>query len=190
MKRALLLFLLASLACAPAAAAKGPHAILTTPRETVEPGKPWQFTVELYEFAKSRQPAIIGRRGAHTVGAEVEKIRSAFPEAEAFRFTMVFPSRGSWKPLLFAGGRRFTFAALRVGGGRMPREHMTAFPIARGQTPREGSDPSRDEAGIGGWLLPLLGVALAAAGVAAVTRRGSRRARRPPSGEPLPPSRG
>ena len=195
MKRTVLVFLLGALACAPAAAAKGPHAVLTTPREAAEPGKPWEFTTELYAFADSPQPAIIGRRGARTVGAEVEKVQSAMADAAAFRFTMVFPSRGSWKLLMFAGDRRFVFPAVRVGGARMQRDYITAFPISRGQTPisdrsqKEGSDPS-DEGGIGAWLLPLLGGMAAGLGVAAIRRRGWRLAPRPPTGTARPPRRG
>jgi hypothetical protein len=212
MKRTMLVFLVGALACAPAAAAKGPHAILTTPPETVEPGKPWQFTVELNEFRRPPVPAMIGRRGGRTVGAEVEKTPASMDGAAGFRFTMVFPRAGSWKLRLFAGKRRFAFPAVQVGGPVEAQEYV-AFPIGSGmegtggdfspnQVPGgESADetvlPARVEAsvgsggsGIGGWLLPLLGVALAGAGVAAVTRRGSRRAHRPRSSAAPPPSRG
>jgi len=206
MKRPLLAFLLAALVLAPAASAKGPHAILTTPRETVEPGKPWQITVELNEFRHPPVPAMIGRQGARTVGAEVERTPAAIDGAAGFRFTMIFPRQGRWKLRLFAGKRRFAFPALQVGGARMPQDYV-AFPIGsdmegvggdfspnqvpsgqRGQTPQERSDPSRG-GGIAPWLLPLLGVVLAGAGVAVVTRRGSRQARRPPTSAARPPSR-
>jgi hypothetical protein len=206
MKRPLLAFLLAALVLAPAASAKGPHAILTTPRETVEPGKPWQFTIELNEFRRPPVPAMIGRHGARTVGAEVERTPASIHGAAGFRFTMIFPREGRWKLRLFAGKRRFAFPAVQVGGARMPQDYV-AFPIGsqmegvggdfspnqvpsgRGQTPQEGSDPSQD-GGIASWLLPLLGIALAGAGVAVVTRRGSRQARRPPTSAARPPSRG
>jgi hypothetical protein len=192
MKRPLLAFLLAALVLAPAASAKRPHAILITPRETVEPGKPWQFTVELNEFRHPTVPAMIGRHGARTVGAEIERTPAAIDGAAGFRFTMIFPREGPWKLRLFAGQRRFAFPAARVGGTRMPQDHV-AFPIGSGggQTPQEGSDPSRDRnGGIAPWLLPLLGIALAGAGVAFVTRRGSRQARRPQTSAARPPSRG
>ncbi|HVG74147.1 MAG TPA: hypothetical protein VM824_02110 [Thermoleophilaceae bacterium] len=205
MKRSLVVLLLACLALAPAASAKGPHAILTTPRETVEPGKPWQFTVELNEFRHPPVPAMIGRRGTRTVGAEVERTPASIDGAAGFRFTMIFPRKGVWALRLFAGKRRFAFPAVRVGGAVMPQDYV-AFPVGsgmegtggnfspngvtsgRGQTPpQEGSDPSQDG---GSWFLPLLGVVLAGAGVAAVTQRGSRRARRRPTGAPRRPSRG
>ena len=190
MKRWLLVLLVAGLVFAPAAFAKGPHAILTTPRETVEPGKPWQFTVELNEFRHPPVPAMIGTDRSRTVGAEVEKVPASITGAAGFRFTMVFPREGRWQLQLFAGKRRFAFPSIQVGGAAMPQDYV-AFPIGsqmegvggdlagRGQTPKsdrsqeKGSDPSRKEGGIGAWVLPLLGVVLAGAGVAAVRRRGS-----------------
>ena len=201
MKRPLLAFLVAALVLAPAASAKGPHAILTTPRETVEPGKPWQFTVELNEFRHPPVPAMIGRRGARTVGAEVERTPASIDGAAGFRFTMIFPREGRWKLRLFAGQRRFAFPVVQVGGARMPQDYV-AFPIGSpmegvggdfspNQVPAEqgASDPEPD-GGIASWLLALLGIAVAGAGVAVVTRRGSRQARRPRTSAARPPSRG
>jgi hypothetical protein len=201
MKRTVLVFLLGALACAPAAAAKGPHAILTTPRETVEAGKPWQVTVELNEFRHPPMPAMIGRRGDRTVGARVEKTPAGMPGAAGFRFTMVFPADGHWKLRMFAGKRRFTFPAVEVGGPAMPQDYV-AFPLGSeaaragaggiyttdeapaapavpaSAPPRGDSDGGDSDGGMDAWILPLLGVALAGAGVAAVTRR-PRRGRRP-----------
>src|SRR3954454_14404170 len=95
MKRILLIALAAGLVLAPAASAKGPHAVLTAPRETVEPGKPWEITVELNEFRHPPHPAMIGRQGGRTVGAEIEKVPSGIGAA-AFRVTMLFPREGRW----------------------------------------------------------------------------------------------
>jgi hypothetical protein len=202
MKRILLVLLAAGLVLAPAAAAKGPHAILTTPRETVEPGKPWQVTVELNEFRHPPTPAMIGRQGGRTVGARVQKAPASMAGAAGFKFTMIFPSEGRWQLRMFAGKRRFVFPAVQVGGATMPQNYV-AFPIGSeaaragangvwttdempaettgdGVLPPERIDyadvaPQDDGGGIGPWLLlPLLGVALAGVGVAAVTRRGSR----------------
>ena len=209
MKRSLLVFLLAGLVFAPASFAKGPHAILTTPRETVEAGKPWQVTVELNEFRHPPVPAMIGRRGGRTVGAELKKTPASMPGAAGFKFTMVFPQEGRWKLTMFAGKRRFVFPAVRVGGAGMPQNYV-AFPVGS-EAARAGANgvwttdeapaeatvstvasraPSEPDGGIGAWVLPLLGVVLAGAGVAAVTRRGSRRALRPPTSAPQPPRRG
>ena len=211
MKRALFVLLLAGLVFAPAAVAKGPHAILTTPRETVEAGKPWVVTVELNEFRHPPMPAMIARDRSRTIGAEVKKVPASMDGAAGFKFTMVFPHEGPWKLQLFAGKRRFAFPAIQVGGAAMPQDYV-AFPLgseaaregaggvyitdeapvapaeAGGQTPisdqgqKEGSDPF--------WILLLLGVLLAGAGVAAVTLRGSRRAPRPPTSAAPPLRRG
>jgi hypothetical protein len=202
MKRMLIVLLATGLVLAPAAAAKGPHAILSTPRETVEPGKPWQVTVELNEFRHPPTPAMIARRGPRTVGARMEKTPASIDGAAGFRFTMIFPREGTWRLRMFAGKRRFAFPAVQVGGAAMPQNYV-AFPIgseparagangvwttdeAPADTTGDGVLPperidyadvapaGEDSGGIGPWLLPLLGVALAGAGVAAVTRRGSR----------------
>jgi hypothetical protein len=200
MRRITLVLIAAALVLAPTAAAKGPNAVLTTPRETVEPGKPWEFTIELNEFRHPPQPAMIGRRGGRTVGARVKKVPSSIDGAVAHKFTMIFPSRGTWRLLMFAGKRRFAFPAVRVGSTRMPQDYV-AFAIgseAAGagaggvwttdEAPADtsggdalppevftGAAVAKDDGGgIGPWLLPLLGVVLAGAGVAAVTRRGSR----------------
>lgn len=211
MKRILLVLTTACLVLAPAAAAKGPHAILTTPREPVEPGKPWQFTVELNEFRHPPRAAIIGRNGDRTIGARVERTPASIEGAAGFRFTMIFPREGRWRLRMFAGNRSFAFPAVQVGGDQVPQDYV-AFPIGSpmagqarsfspndvpgGETPTGPADPpdaaaeASDGGGIGAWILPLLGVALAGAGVAAVTRRGSRRAPRPGSSAPRPPTPG
>jgi hypothetical protein len=192
MKRTLLVLLAAGLAVAPAAAAKGPHVILTTPREFVQPGKPWLFTVELNEFRGAPRPAMTGRLGPRTVGAHLEKTPSSIDGATAYRVAMIFPKQGHWELRLYAGKHRFAFPAVDVGGAWMPQDYV-AFPVGSGME-GEGGDFSPNQAaggeetgpadppvaktegdgGMGAWVLPLLGVALAGAGVAAVTRRGSR----------------
>jgi hypothetical protein len=196
MKRSLLVLLLAGLVFAPAAIAKGPHAILTTPRETVKAGRPWEVTVELNELRNPPVPAMIARQGDRTIGAEVEKVPASMDGAAGFKFTMVFPGEGRWRLRLYAGKRRFVFPAIAVGGAAMPQNYV-AFPIGS-EAAREGAggvyftdetqvtdetqaapkpaaraEPERDEEGLGAWVLPLLGVVLAGAGVAVFTRRGS-----------------
>lgn len=202
MKRALLVFLFGALVVVPAASAKGPHAVLTTPRETVEAGRPWEVTVELNEFRRAPVPALIGRRGSQTVGAEVERTPASMDGATGFKFTMVFPRDGRWKLRMFAGKRRFSFPAVAVGGAAMPQNYV-AFPVGS-EAARAGGNQvwTTDEApanvsgqddavagdggGISPWWLAVAGVAL----VALVTRGGSRLVRRPPSGAPRQPSRG
>jgi hypothetical protein len=196
MRRSLLVLLLAGLVFAPAAIAKGPHAVLTTPRETVEAGKPWEVTAELNEFRHAPVPAMTARRGDRTIGAEVEKVPAGMDGAAGFRFTMVFPREGRWRLRLYAGKRRFVFPAIVVGGAAMPRSYV-AFPVGSeaaregaggvyftdetqvtdetraAPTPAARAEPERDGEGLGAWVLPLLGVVLAGAGVAVFTRRGS-----------------
>ena len=201
MKRALLVFLFGALVVVPAASAKGPHAVLTTPRETVEAGRPWEVTVELNEFRRAPVPALIGRRGSQTVGAEVEPTPASMDGATGFKFTMVFPRDGRWKLRMFAGKRRFSFPAVAVGGAAMPQNYV-AFPVgseaarAGGNQVWTTDEPANvsvqddavagDGGGISPWWLAVAGVAL----VALVTRGGSRLVRRPPSGAPRQPSRG
>jgi hypothetical protein len=138
---------------------------------------------------------MIGRNRGRTVGATVEKTPSSIEGAAGFRFTMIFPREGRWRLRMFAGKRRFAFPAVHVGGTQVPQDYL-AFAVGSGmtgqggslspndvpggQTPTVPADPpvaaseASDGGGIGPWILPLLGVALAGAGVAAVTRRGSR----------------
>jgi len=194
----------AGLVVAPGAAAKGPHAILTTPREPVEPGKPWQVTVELNEFPRLPKPAMIGRRGSRTVGGEVERTPSSIEGATAYRITMIFPRRGRWALRLFADGRRFVFPAVDVGSAKLPQDYL-AFaagsrfarqgaggpfttdeaPAGRSATDSTGTSQraartTTDDDGGGGirtWVLVLLGGLLAAAalaGVNALTHRTER----------------
>jgi hypothetical protein len=198
MRRTLLVLIAAGLVVAPAAAAKGPHVIMTTPRETVEAGRPWESTVELNEFRHPPRPALIATRGARRVTAHVERTPASIPGAAGYRVTMIFPSDGRWRLRLIVGKRRFAFPAAAVGSGRMPQDWV-AFPLGNGTPSGEAfttdeapagtstggglppetfdtASESRDDGGggLGPWLLPLLGVVLAGAGVAAVTRRGSR----------------
>jgi hypothetical protein len=192
MKSMLIVSLTALLVFAPAAAAKGPHVVLTTPGESVEPGKPWEFTVELNEFPDRPHVAVTGRLGSRTVGGRVERTPSSMTGAAGYRITMVFPDAGRWTLRLFAGAKRFAFPAVDVGGTTVPQDYI-AFPIGSdipGQitnfSPSDAPEPapaeaatktetaSADDGGIGPWALPLLGVVLAGAGVAAVSRRGWR----------------
>jgi hypothetical protein len=177
MQRALLVFLLGALACAPAASAEEPRAVMTTPPESVEPGKPWVFTVELNGFRRPTVPAMIGRRGGRTVGAELQQMPPSGDGRAGFRLTMLFPHEGRWRLRLFAGNRRFAFPPVQVGGDRMPQSWV-AVPMGGGG--RGG--------GVAAWVLSLAGIALAGAGVAAVRRRGSRPAPRPRSSAAPRPS--
>ena len=201
MTRALVVLLAVGLVLAPAAVAKGPHAILTSGPEAVEPGQPWEATVELNEFRTAPRPALIARRGNRTVRADVANAAASMAGARAFRVTTVFPADGRWRLTLVAGKRRMRFPAVNVGSGEAPQDYV-AFPIGS-MAARQGGggvymeqepvgtgqpDPRPPEvfmiadedsaedagSGLGIWLLPVVGVVLAGAGFATVRRRGSR----------------
>lgn len=201
MTRTLVVLLAVGLVLAPAAVAKGPHAILTSGPDAVEPGKPWVATIELNEFRTAPRPVLIARRGDRTVRAGVNRAAASMAGARAFKVTTVFPAEGRWKLTLVAGNRRMRFPAVNVGSGDVPQDYV-AFPIGS-EAARQGGggvymeqepvgtgqpDPrppevfmvaaeeSADDAGsgVGIWLLPVVGVVLAGAGFATVRRRGSR----------------
>ena len=145
MRRILVVVLGAGLALAPAAVAKGPHAVLTSGPDAVVPGVPWVATVELNEFRDTPRPLLIGiHQPSGHVDAEVRKAAASVDGALAFKTTMVFPTAGRWRLMLIAGRHRFnlpslTVAAHKDGGGSMSW-----------------------------WLFPLVGVVVAGAGVATV----------------------
>lgn len=201
MTRTLVVLLAVGLVLAPAAVAKGPHAILTSGPDAVEPGRPWVASVELNEFRTAPRPVLIARRGDRTVSAGVDRAAASMAGARAFKVTTVFPVDGRWQLTLVAGNRRMRFPAVNVGSGEVPQDYV-AFPIGS-EAARQGGggvymeqepvgtgqpDPrppevfmvaDEDSAGDGGsgiglWLLPVVGVVLAGAGFATVRRRGSR----------------
>ena len=201
MTRTLVVLLAVGLVLTPAAVAKGPHAILTSGPDAVEPGKPWVASVELNEFRTAPRPVLIARRGDRTVSAGVDRAAASMAGARAFKVTTVFPVDGRWQLTLVAGNRRMRFPAVNVGSGEVPQDYV-AFPIGS-EAARQGGggvymeqepvgtgqpDPRPPEvfmvadedssgvagSGIGLWLLPVVGVVLAGAGFATVRRRGSR----------------
>jgi hypothetical protein len=200
MTRILVMLLAVGLAIAPAAAAKGPHAILTSGPDALERGTPWVATVELNEFRRAPHPRLIARQGDRTISAVVERAASSIDGARAFEVTTVFPADGRWKLTLMAGKRRMRFPAVSVGSGDVPQDYV-AFPVGS-EAARQGGggvymEPEPVDAGAGGvrppevfkaysssddeeatlrawWLLPVAGVVLAGAGIATVRRRGSR----------------
>ena len=150
----------AGLALAPAAVAKGPHAVLTSGPDAAVPGVPWVATVELNEFRDTPRPLLIGiRQPSGHVDAEVRKAAASIDGAVAFKTTMVFPTAGRWKLMLIAGRHRFSLPSLSVGTGEPPKDWV-AFPV--------GSEAARQHGGGSNswWLFPLVGVVVAGAGVA------------------------
>jgi hypothetical protein len=187
------------LALAPAAVAKGPHAILTSGPEPVQAGVPWEATIELNEFRRAPSPLLIAVRHNGHVDAKIREVPAGIQGAQGFQTTMVFPHEGRWRLMLIAGKRRFSFPALGVGGGRAPQDYV-AFP-AGSMADRQGAggvymepepvdtggddgvlppetlniaeDAEREEEdGLAmWWLFPVAGVVLAGAGIALRTRR-------------------
>jgi hypothetical protein len=200
MTRIFVVLLVAGLALAPAALAKGPHAILTSGPDPVEADVPWQATVELNEFADAPEPLLVAIRADGHVDAKVRKAQASMPGARAFEATMTFPGEGRWKLMLIAGKRRFNFPALAVGSGQAPQDYVS-FPIGSeaarqggggvymapepadtgggdGALPpevfnlAEDGETDEEEEGLATWwLFPLVGVVLAGAGIALRVRR-------------------
>jgi hypothetical protein len=199
MTRILVVLLALGLALAPAAVAKGPHAILTSGPEAVKAGTPWEATVELNEFRAAPTPLLIAIRADGHVDAKLRKAPAGMPGALGFKATMVFPTEGRWKLMLIAGERRFRFPALDVGSGAAPQDYVS-FPVgsaaardgaggvymepepvdtggADGVLPpevlniAEDAEPAGDDGFAMWWLFPAMGVVLAGAGVALRSRR-------------------
>jgi hypothetical protein len=201
MKRILVVPLVVGLVLAPAAVAKGPHAVLTSGPEAVEAGRPWESTIELNEFADTPRPSLIAMSAQGHVDANVRPVPASMADALGYKMTMVFPAAGRWKLMLIAGSHRFRFPSIDVGGGAAPQDYV-AFPVGSEaarqggggvymepepvDTDRNGVRPpevfniaaeaeSGDDADGGGvatwWLLPLGGVVLAGAGIATLRAR-------------------
>jgi hypothetical protein len=198
MTRILVVLVVAGLILAPAALAKGPHAILTSGPDPVEAGVPWEATIELNEFRDTPRPLLIAMRPDSHVDAKVRRVPASMQGAQGFKTTMVFPHTGRWKLMLVAGKRRFAFPAMSVGAGRAPQDYV-AFPTGSaaarqgaggvymepepadtsggsGALPPEelniAEDAQRDEEnGLAAWwLFPVVGVVLAGAGIALRSR--------------------
>lgn len=197
MTRILVVLIALGLLLAPAATAKGPHAILTSGPDPVEAGVPWEATIELNEFRSEQHPLLVAVRPDGHVDAKVRGVPASMQGAQGFMTTMVFPHEGRWRLMLVAGKRRFSFPALSVGGGAPP--DYVAFPIGSaaarqgaggvymepepadtsgggGALPPEelniAEDAEREEEGglAAWWLFPVVGVVLAGAGIALRSR--------------------
>jgi MYXO-CTERM domain-containing protein len=135
MRRSLALLLLAGLCLAPAAAAKGPHAVLSPGTEPIEPGRAWVASVTFVEFgsghARSARPAVAARSGDARVSAPLRSAGAGQFGSE-YRLRLVFPQAGRWRITVVDGsraGRRFVFPALQVGGpNARPTSDFVAFP--------------------------------------------------------------
>jgi hypothetical protein len=189
MARKLVVLLVAGLVLAPAASAKGPHAVLTAGPDAVEAGRPWVATIELNEFPGQPHPRALATRGERRVTGQLRPVPASMAGAAGFKLRMVLPAEGRWRLTVVAGKRRFAFPALNVGGGVAPADYVAfakggpearqgaggvwtqgpeADPAGRGTPlPPETvsvAEPPDEHGGLPLWI-PVVGVALAGAGV-------------------------
>jgi MYXO-CTERM domain-containing protein len=195
MRSALVVLVLAGLALAPTAAAKGPHAILSPGTERVEPGNAWVASVTFVEFgarhARTARPSLVASHGDARVSAPL-----TIAYAGGF---LVVPFEGRWMITVLDGSkadREFVFEKLRVGGpNARPTGDFVAFPegsmaerAGAGGTYSAPTEPAgsgrksslppktisfaepEGDGGTGLWI-PAAGLALAAVGLIAVRRR-------------------
>jgi hypothetical protein len=176
MTRKLAVLVAVGLVLAPAASAKGPHAVIRSGPDAVEPGRPWVATLEFAEFARPSHPLVVASRGDRRVRATLRAAPARALGASGFRMRMVFPSEGRWRLAVAAGNQHFEFPAVAVGSGTAYPDYVgfpkdaappevgdTALPpevIAAPVTP--APEPPRDH-GLALWI-PALGLALVGAG--------------------------
>ena len=187
MKRTLILSAVIALAVAPAAAAKGPHAILSSGSEPVEAGQPWEVRLELMETKGASRPTLMARHGDRLIAVR-GRLASSDGFMSRYELRVEFPVEGRWRLAVVDRKRRFEFPAVGVGSGRVPQDYVS-FPkgsMAERQggggpydVPEEAvgmgeplppetveiADPE-DESGFAFWMiLPVAGLVLAGAGV-------------------------
>lgn len=142
----------AVLAVPAAAAAKGPHATVSSLPVGIEAGQPWRTTLTLAEYgrreAAAARPTVILRSSDRRVTATPKLLSADVPRREArYRLRVVFPRAGRWSFTVLDGTgarRHFRFPPAVVGGRSAPRSGgWVAFP--------EGSP--EEAAGAGGPLI-------------------------------------
>jgi LPXTG-motif cell wall-anchored protein len=198
MKR-ILLALGIALALPASAAAKGPHAILDSGPEGLDPGQPWVTTLQLIELparqSSARGPSVVLRSGATRFTVRPRPIgRRQFGEVR-YRLRVVFPHAGRWRYTVVHGLRRFRFPAATIGEGARDELGYIAFPVgseaaAQGASGPYAAPPESEPAGPDGVLppevmlppkdeddggfafwIPLAGLTLAGVGGLVVVRR-------------------
>jgi hypothetical protein len=189
MTRKLVFLLIAGLVLAPAASAKGPHAVISSGPDAVQAGRAWVATLGLNEFRRQPHPLVVATRGDRRVTAQLRRVPAGMVGAAEFKMRIVFPTDGRWRLAVVAGKRDFAFPAIRVGSGDAPQDYVS-FPKGS-EAARQGAGglwsegpevdasgsgsplppetvslakPSHDDGGLPLWI-PALGLALAGAGV-------------------------
>jgi hypothetical protein len=159
MRRIVIAPLLATiLALAPAAAAKGPHATVSSGPTGIDPGKPWVTTLTLVEFGgrelAAARPTVILRSGTarfsvrpRLVGATVPSGSDVLGEAR-YRLRVVFPRAGRWSYTVVDGtraNRHFRFPMATIGGNadRLTTGYV-AFPVGSAAHSQGGGGPIMD----------------------------------------------
>ena len=121
MTRKLVVLLAVGLVLAPAASAKGPHAVISSGPEAVEAGKPWLAKVEFNEFPRPSHPRVVASQGDRRIAARLRPDQGA-----RFKMRMVLPTDGRWHLSVVAGKLRFAFPAVAVGSWYRATRNMSA----------------------------------------------------------------
>jgi hypothetical protein len=187
--RILVAVAVATLGLAPAAAAKGPHAIVDPGPAGLAPGERWVATLTLNELRARAHPRLVLRSATDRF-----TVRPRRMGANRYQLSAVFPSAGRWSYAVLAAGRRFEFPAAAIGAGERDAMAYVAFPKgspaerqgAGGPYMDEGAPPAGgdplppevvmpaaadDDGGGLAWWIPAAGLALAGAGTVTVVRR-------------------
>jgi hypothetical protein len=175
MARLLVVILAAGLVLASAAHAKGPHARLHPGPHPVEPGRPWEATLELNELRKPSHVTLYARSGDRKVTASLRRLPAEWEGQARYRARLTFPSAAPWRVYAATKARSFAFPAVSVGSGRVPADHV-AFPDAGRPTPLgpevfEVASSREDGWEIPLWVFPIAGVVLVGAGIVRVRSR-------------------
>jgi hypothetical protein len=194
---------IAALALAPAAVAKGPHAMVSSGPEGIEPGQPWVTTLTFVEYRGSdiaaARPTVILRSGAHRFVVRPTRVASD----GRYRLRVVFPRAGRWSYTVLDGtraNRRFRFSAARVGAdvdrvttgyvafpdGSRAQAEGAGGPVFGDPAPAAGGpdgvlppevvlppETEHDGGGFALWI-PLAGLAVAGVGTLTALRRRGR----------------
>ena len=187
---------LAALAVAPSAAAKGPHAVVEPGPGGIAPGERWLATLTLNEFSAH---ALARARPRMVLRSDSDRFVTR-PSGEQvlgkgrYELSVVFPRAGRWSYTVIDGPRRFRFPAafIRRGAERdttayvafpegSPAERQgaggpymeEAAPAGGEPLPPEVVMPAADAGDSGGlaWWIPAAGLALAGAGTLTAVRR-------------------
>ena len=187
------LVVLAVLALAPGATAKGPHAIVEPGPGGIAPGERWVAALTLVELRgrELERPRLVLRSGSERFVVRPTRLGKGRYELSA-----VFPRAGRWSYTVLDGRRRFEFPAAVIGrGNERDPTAFVAFPegspaerqggggpmLGDGAPPAGGeplapevvvaaASPGDGDGGLPLWI-PAAGLVLAGAGTVTLVRR-------------------